>query len=138
MEPLSDDNKATELQSRFKLTQDEVNNDERLQWMLAKMVSDAEFISQLKANLPPQVPEEKRSFYSKDTLESYASRYALTLDDMRDPKWSKFVNSKIDSDVFIRQQTERMENLEASLARVTTILKKRSEALLASQTRAAR
>jgi DNA polymerase III delta prime subunit len=57
-----DQDKLAELMARYGLSESDVLKDERWQFALKKELDDAEYVSQLKKQIPPAIPEQQQKY----------------------------------------------------------------------------
>ena len=61
----------------------------------------------------PELPTKQAKKYSPELMDHYADKFGLTADELKQPKWQSLVKSKIDADILITQQNERLAALES-------------------------
>jgi hypothetical protein len=64
----------------------------------------------------PELPTKQAKKYSPELMDHYADKFGLTADELKQPKWQSLIKSKIDGDIFIAQQEERLAALESEEA----------------------
>jgi hypothetical protein len=107
-----DQDKLAELMARYGLSESDVLKDERWQFALKKELDDAEYVSQLKKQIPPAIPEQQQKYFTKQVYEGYAKNFGLTVEDLRDSKFAGLVKAKINSDVFAAQLRADVQRLK--------------------------
>src|ERR1017187_2181573 len=61
----------------------------------------------------PELPKKQAKKYSPELIDHYAAKYGLTSEDLKDPKQYGVLKSKIDSDIYVAELSERLAALES-------------------------
>jgi len=61
----------------------------------------------------PELPKKQAKKYSPELMDHYAAKYGLTSEDLKDPKQYGVLKSKIDSDIYVAELSERLAALES-------------------------